>query len=120
MYSHYSFREREIYKTWKLVSTRFICNREACLGMVKAIACLHACARKVNGAYSTAVRYATEYEKPLADRGDVAKANKVPAKQHDRTDEARHLTMYYSNRFITGIRRCDDESLLLSSPLSHA
>jgi len=88
--------------------------------MVKAIACLHACARKVNGAYSTAVRYTMEYEKPLADRGDVAKANKVPAKQHDRTDEARHLTMYYSNRFITGIRRCDDESLLLSAPLSHA
>lgn len=74
------------------------------------------CAQSKRRLFHT-VRYAVEYEKLPADRGDVAKANKVPAKQHDRTDEARHLTMYYSNCFITGIRRCVDESLLLP-PLS--
>jgi len=59
-------------------------------------------ARKANGTYSTV---AAEYEKPPADRRDVAKANKVPTKQRDYT-ETRHLTMYYSNRFITGTPMC--------------
>lgn len=53
-----------------------------------------------------------EYEKPPADRGDVAKANKVPARQCDPTYEARHLTMYYSNRFITGVPDRHDDALM--------
>jgi len=60
-----------------------------CVSVVKAIVrFIRVCAQSKRRLFHAC---AAEYEKPPADRGDVAKANKVPARRCDRTDEIRHL-----------------------------
>lgn len=106
------------HKSRKLKSTRFICDRSLSKHGQSNCAFIRVCAQSKRRLFHAC---AAEYEKPPADRGDVAKANKVPTRRCDRTDEIRHLTMYYSNRFIARVQtdRCTDKGLLLLSLLSH-